>query len=71
VIGFFILLHKCVTWSPFGLDFNTPSHFTTPLEGIKVLGVPLGISSFTSSFIKYALLEDVQHVDLLPKMGDV
>jgi hypothetical protein len=35
------------------------------------LGVPLGISSFTSSFIKNVLLEDVRHVDLSPKMGDV
>jgi hypothetical protein len=35
------------------------------------LGVPLRTSSFTSSFIKNALLEDVRHVDLLFKMGDV
>jgi hypothetical protein len=35
------------------------------------LGVPLGISSFTWTFIKKNLLEDVQHVDLLLKMGDV
>jgi hypothetical protein len=35
------------------------------------LGIPLGTSSFTSSFIKNALLEDVWHVDFLPRMGDV
>jgi hypothetical protein len=35
------------------------------------LGVSLGISSFTSSFIKDDLLKDVQHVDLLLRMGDV
>jgi hypothetical protein len=35
------------------------------------LGVPLGTSSFTSSFIRDALLKDVQDVDLLLKMGDV
>jgi hypothetical protein len=35
------------------------------------LGVPLGTSSFTSSFIKDALLKDVWHVDLLFKLGDV
>jgi hypothetical protein len=28
------------------------------------LGVPLGISSFTSSFVKDAMLEDVRHVKL-------
>ncbi len=35
------------------------------------MGVPLGISSFMSSFIKETMLEDVRHVDLLPIMGDV
>jgi hypothetical protein len=43
----------------------------TPSKGIKVLGVPLGTSTFTSSFIKDALLKDVQHVDLLLIKGDV
>jgi hypothetical protein len=41
------------------------------LEGFNLLGVPLGISSITSSFIKDAFLEDVRHVDLFFKMGDV
>jgi hypothetical protein len=73
VIGIFIQPHKYVTWLAFGLpfDFNTPSQFTTPSEGIRVLGVPLGISSFTSSSIKNVLLEDVRHVDLFPRMDDV
>jgi hypothetical protein len=33
--------------------------FNTPLKGIRVLGVPLGISSFTSSFIKDVMVKDV------------
>jgi hypothetical protein len=53
------------------LDFKTPPQFNTPLKGIKVLGVPLGTSSFTSSFIKNALLKDVQHVNIILKMSDV
>jgi len=67
VIGLSIQPQKCVTWSPFGLplDFNTPS------QRINVLEVPLGTLTFTSSFIRDALLEDVRHVDLLLKMGDV
>jgi hypothetical protein len=35
------------------------------------MGVPLGTSLFTSSFIKDALLEDVQHLDILFRMDDV
>ncbi len=64
---------KCVMWSPSNLplDFNTPSQFTTPSKGIKVLGVPFNTSLFTSSFIKDALLNDFWHVDLLLIMGDV
>ncbi len=60
-ICFSIQSHKCVAWSPFGLpsNFNTPSQFTTPSEGIRVLGIPLDISSFTSSFNKDALLKNV------------
>jgi hypothetical protein len=50
---------------------DTPSKFITPSKGIKILGVLLGTSSFTSSFIKDVLLEDVQHVDLISKMGEV
>jgi hypothetical protein len=57
-----IQVQECVAWSLFSLSFdvfNTPSHFITPSKGINVLGVPFGTSSFTSSFIKYALLEGV------------
>ncbi len=65
--------HKCVAWSPSGLtpNFNTPSQFTTPTKGIKVLGVPLGTITFTSSFIKKTLQKYARHVDLLLRMGDV
>ncbi len=35
------------------------------------MGIPLGTSSFTSSFIKDAMLENVRHVDFFLKMGDV
>jgi hypothetical protein len=52
-------------------NFNTPSQFITPFERIKVLGVLLGTLIFKSSFIKDALLKDVQYVDLILRMGDV
>jgi len=67
VTGIFIQLDKYVTWLASGLPFD----FNTPLKGIKILGVPLGISSFTSSFIKNAMSKDVRHVDLFSRMGDV
>ncbi len=72
-IGLIIKPKNCATWSPFGmlLNFDTPSLFNIPSKGIKVFGVPLGASSFISFFIKDVLLEDVWHVDIFLRMGDV
>jgi len=72
-IGLSIQLKICVAWSPSGLqpNFNTPSQFTAPSKGTRVLRVPLNTLTFTSSFIKNALLENAQPVDLFPRMGDV
>jgi hypothetical protein len=57
LIGLAVQLCKCVTWSPLKLPswFLPTSWFCTPLEGIKVLGVPLGSFSFTSSFYSNVL----------------
>ncbi len=40
-------------------------------KGIRVLGLPLGTSSFMLSFIKDVLIKDVHHVDLFPRLGDI
>jgi hypothetical protein len=45
----------CIVTINLPLNFNTPSQFTTPSEGIGVLGILLGTVIFTSSFIKEAL----------------
>ncbi len=73
VISIFIQLYNRVAWSPSGLslNFDTPIQFNTTLEGINVLGVPLGTSSFTSSFINDALRKDVRHANLFLKIDDV
>jgi hypothetical protein len=72
-IGLFIQLLKCVAWSPFGplFNFNTPSQFTTPSKGIRVLRVPLAFHHSHHFFIKDALLKNDRHVDLFHRMGDV
>jgi hypothetical protein len=57
LIGLAIQPHKCATRFPLRLPsgFSPTSRFCTPIEGIKVLGVPLGSFSFTSSFFQDAL----------------
>jgi hypothetical protein len=65
--------YKCVVWSPLRLfsRFLPPSGFCIPVEGIRVLGVPSRSFSFVFFFLLEALNDDVQHVDVLLKLGDV
>jgi hypothetical protein len=42
-----------------------------PIGGIKVLGVPLESFSFTSFFFQDILDDDVQHIDVFLRLGDV
>jgi hypothetical protein len=41
------------------------------VDDIGVLGVSFGFASFSSSFLQDVLNEDVCHVEMLPKLGDV
>jgi hypothetical protein len=41
------------------------------MDGIKVLDTSFGSTFFTSSFLQDALDEDVHHVDVLLKLGDI
>ncbi len=68
-----VLPHKCVAWSllELPLGFLLLSSFCTLVKGIRVLGVPLGSFSFTSSFLKDALDNGIQHIDAFPMLGDV
>ncbi len=59
----------CATWFP--SRFSPSLGFYIPTRGVRVLGVPLGSFSFIFSFFKEALDDDVQHIDALPRLGDV
>jgi hypothetical protein len=52
-MGLFVQLCKCLAWVPSGLllVFILLSKFCCPLGGIKILGIPFGSTSFTSSFL--------------------
>ncbi len=47
------------------------SNFCTPIEGIRILGVPLESFSFTSFFFQDVLDDDVQHINAFLRLGDV
>jgi hypothetical protein len=69
-ISFSIQLQKCITWSFFvmPLHFNTPSQFTTPYEGIRLLRVLLSTLTFISSFTTL-LWEECEYETHIPELG--
>lgn len=65
--------HKFLAWLPSSLPlaFSPFVGFLYLLDGIKVLDASFGFVFFISSFLQDALDEDVHHVDVLLKLGDV
>ncbi len=72
-MGLFVQLHKCLAWipssSPFG--FIPLVEFCCPLDGIRIFGIPCGFTSLAFSFLQEVLGEDVWHVDVFLRLGDV
>jgi len=68
-ISHLIQFHKYSTWSPSNLlnDFTPLILLNTPFKGFKVFFILMG----STSFIENSLLEDLKHVDLLPKIGEI
>ncbi len=65
---------KCSTWLPSRplLNFFLSTNFCCHLDGIRVLGVLFGLYFPPSSFLQNTTLdEDVCHVNVLPRLGDV
>jgi hypothetical protein len=72
-MGLSIQPHKCLAWIPFGLPFGFIPlvEFCCPLDDTKILGIPCGSTSLAFSFLQEVLGEDVWHVDVFLKLGDV
>jgi len=72
-VGLSIQLCKCSAWAPSSLPhgFILPTKFYCPLSNIKILGVPFGSISFTSSFLQEVLGKDVWHVNVFLILRDV
>ncbi len=71
--GLVVQFCKYVAWSILGLlsGFSFLLSLCTLIRGIMVLGVLLGLFSFTSFFLHDILDNDVQHMNAFPKLGDV
>lgn len=53
------------------LNFSFHVGFYTPLDNIKVLGIPFGSPSFAFFFIQYALDDNVCHVEALLSLRNI
>jgi hypothetical protein len=72
-MGLFCQPRKCLAWVPSGLPlgFIPLVDLWCPLDGIRILGVPCGFTSFAFSFLQEVLGEDVWHADVFLRLGDV
>ena len=41
------------------------------MEGIRVLGAPLGLEEFVPTFVRSALEEDTRGLGMVPRLGDL
>jgi hypothetical protein len=85
ILSLIILLFDWLLWGymfnlvsvQFGLHLAyflglSPLLITPPrVDGIMILGVPFGSTSFTSFFLQEVLVEDVWHANVFPRLGDV
>ncbi len=72
-MGLVVQPRKCSTWSPSSLSFGFSllANFCCPLDGIWVLGIPFGSTSFFFSFLQDAPNKDVCLAKALSRLKDV
>jgi hypothetical protein len=69
-VGLFVQPYKCLAWVSSSLPHGSVK-FYYPLDGVKNFGVPFGSTSFASFLLQKVLDEDVQHVNMFLKLGDI
>ncbi len=72
LMGLIVQPCKCTIWSPSTLppNFSLPFGFCYSFYNIEVLGVPFGFVSFSFSFLKDVLDENVHHANVFLRLGD-
>jgi len=69
-VGLFVQPYKCLAWVSFGLPFGFIK-IRYPFDDIKIFGVPFGYNSFAFFLLQMALGENVQHINVILKLGDI
>jgi len=63
---------KCKLWSPSGisLGIEIPQSCTLVIDGLRILGVPMGSKDFAMHFMDEVLSQDVVHINDLLLLGN-
>jgi hypothetical protein len=63
---------KCKPWSPLGNSSSIEilQACTLVIDGLLILGVPMGFHDFTTHFLDEALFQDVAHINNISFLGD-
>jgi hypothetical protein len=61
-------MSKCKLWSPSRIpsSINIPQGYTLVINGLCILGVPMGSWDFFIHFLDETLFQDMAHIDDFP-----
>ncbi len=65
-------MSKRKLWSPLGISssIKIPQGCTLVIDGLCILGVPMGFEDFVTHILNEALSHDMVHIDDLPLLGN-
>jgi len=68
-----VKVSKCKFWSPLKIfpGIKIPQDYTLVIDGLCILGVPMGSQGFAMNFLDEVLFQDVTHINDLPLLGDI
>jgi hypothetical protein len=72
IVGLRVKMSKCKLWSPLEiyLGIKIPQDYILVINGLRILGVPMGFQDFSVHFLDEALYQNVAHVNNLPLLGN-
>jgi hypothetical protein len=65
LVGFRVKMSKCKLWNPswIFLGIKIPQGCTLVINGLPILGVPMGFQDFATHFFDEVLFQDVVYID--------
>jgi hypothetical protein len=72
LVGLKVKVSKYKLWSSSKISSGVeiPQGYTLVINGLRILGVPMGFQNFVTHFLNEALFQDMVHIDDLPLLGN-